>query len=380
MSSTNSAINTFLSFLKGEDLMLKLSWDEYLKIEPPFPKTQYSVQEVTSRYSRNGYEWDIHGKLYTPEKEVIPKNAIIMVHGGAVNESTFDKAPKNRPGWARVVASQGFKVLTVSYPGLWPPGGVWSKSAEERTPIFLLDRDISSRELKDRILKYTFNLVVQGIAALVDQNLSGSNILVFGHSIGARLVVDLWKFTKNAKVTGILGFSSLGPKRWEDELNETLFQRTDVETPREEKPTLEKLTRYQTILPQTQKPRIFLPILRTPAELEECVKISGLPREEYFDNTLTREPDRMWLKSIRVLLLFGENDTFPRERAYWPQDRLLYYRPAYYVSKKFFEATSGTRLVIVPKFTHTGHLEPHSEMMTYLWLWAIKAGYFQTGF
>lgn len=376
MTSDNPTISIFLRFLRGNDLLLTLSWDEYMRIDAPPPNTEYSIQDVTARYSRNGYDWDIHGTLYTPEKEVVPGNAILMVHGGGVNESTFNKAPHRRPGWARIVASQGFKVLTVSYPGLWPPKGVWPKDAEERTPIFLFDKEISPEELKDRILKYTFNLVVQGIATLVDQSLSGSNILAFGHSIGARLVVDLWRFMRRTKVTGILGFESLGPKIWEDELQEMEYKRTGTERPKEVKPTLEELTRFRTFLPETHEPRIFLPILRTPTELEECVRLSGLPREEYFDNTLTKEPDRCWLGIIKVLLLIGENDQRPA-RSYWPKDQPLEYRPAYYLAKKFSETTRVTHLVIIPRYTHTGHLEPHSEKMTYLWLWAIKSGYFE---
>ena len=40
--------------------------------------------------------------------------------------------------------------------------------------------------------------------------------------------------------------------------------------------------------------------------LEEYPKRTGLPREEYFDHL--QEPDPNWLKSIRVLLVVGEND------------------------------------------------------------------------
>jgi pimeloyl-ACP methyl ester carboxylesterase len=372
MADTNPTIETFLGFLKRNELMWKPSWDEYLQIEPPFPTTSYSIQEVTARYRRNGYNWDIHGKLYTPEQEAMPDTAILMVHGGSVNESTFDKIPHNRPGWARVVAAQGFRVLTISHPGLWPPGGVWPKNAAERKPIFLLDKEIDSQELEDRLLKYTFNLVVQGIATLVDLNLSGRKLLVFGHSIGARLVVDLWRFTKMVHVTGILGFGSLGPKIWEYELQAKIDRQTGVKRLRTARPSRKTLTRFLSILPETQTPRIFLQAVRTPTELEAYVKLTGLPRDEYFDNTLTRAPDKAWLNRIKVLLLIGENDNL----RYWRKDRPLKDRLAYYIATKFSETTAGTHLVIVPRFTHTGHLELQSENMTYLWLWAIKSGWF----
>jgi pimeloyl-ACP methyl ester carboxylesterase len=372
-TSANPTIDIFLRFLRGNDLLLKLSWDEYMMVGVPFPKSKYSIQDVAIRYSRNSYDWDIHGTLYTPEKETIPGKAILLVHGGGVNESTFNKAPH---GWAPILASQGFKVLTVSYPGLWPPKGVWPKDAEERTPIFIFDKEISPEELKDRILKYTFNLVVQGIAMLMDQNLFGSDILAFGHSIGARLVVDLWRFTKKTRITGIMGFGSLGPKVWEDELQEMEYKRTGSERPKEERPSFENLTRFRTFLRETHEPRIFLPILRTYTELEECVKLSGLPKEEYFDNTLTKDPDKRWLKNIKVLLLVGENDNTSTSHN-WPKERPLKFRPAYYIAKKFSYTTRGTHLVIIPRFGHIGHLEPHSEKIIYLWLWAIKSGYFE---
>ena len=116
----------------------------------------------------------------------------------------------------------------------------------------------------------------------------------------------------------------------------------------------------------------MLPILRSIPELEECIKITGLPKKEYFNNSLIKEPDPRWLRSIKVLLLVGEND----ER-YWPKDRPIEDRPQYFIAKKYAETTRRTHLVLIPKYTHTGHLELHSEKMTSLWLWAIKSGYFK---
>src|ERR1044071_4165197 len=29
-----------------------------------------SIEDVTTRYHRNGYDWDMHGSLFTPEKEI----------------------------------------------------------------------------------------------------------------------------------------------------------------------------------------------------------------------------------------------------------------------------------------------------------------------
>lgn len=343
-----------------------------MAIEAPFPNIGYSVREVMTRYQRNGYNWDIHGTLYIPEIEVFPGKAIIMVHGGGVNETVFDRIPDKKPGWARMLASQGFRVLIISYPGLWPPNGRWPKKMSERKPFFLFDQEIGDQEFQDRFLKYTFNLVIQGIGILVDQNLAGYDIFAFGHSIGARLVIDLWRFIYKARIIGLLGFGSLGPRIWDDELQEIIFKETGIRL-KEERQTLEELTRYWRILTSANEPRIFLPVLRTNSELEECVKLTGLPREEFFNNSLTNQPDKRWMANIKTLLLIGENDNM----RYWPKDRPLELRPAYFHAKKFADTTRGTHLVLIPRYTHSGHLEPQSEKMTYLWLWAIKAGYFE---
>lgn len=292
MSVPNETTNAFLAFIQSTDILLKLSWDTYMEIMAPFPTTNYSIREVTARYRRNGYDWDIHGRLYIPTESVNSQITVLMLHGGGVNELSFDKALNGRPGWARVIASQGYKVLSVSYPGQWPPDGIWKKPVKERTPIFLFDREIKSNELQDRVLKYTFNLVVEGIAILADRYVPGNRLLVFGHSLGGRLVVDVWRFTKKTKVVGILGFGSLGPQIWIEELQERIRKKRGELKPVVEKPTFEQLTRFRRVMTSAREPRIYLPITRSIAELEECAKITELSREEYLDNTLAKSPDR----------------------------------------------------------------------------------------
>ena len=121
-----------------------------------------------------------------------------------------------------------------------------------------------------------------------------------------------------------------------------------------------------------REPRIYLPVTRSIPELEECVRITGLPREEYFDNTLTKPQDPTWLQSIKVLLLVGEYDNI----RHWPKNRPVEDRPEYFYAQKFAQTTRGAHLILIPKYNHTGHLAMHSEKMVYLWLWAIKTGYF----
>ena len=157
----NSAVGRYLEGIKGKNYLVGIDWDQWLKIEPPYPEVGFNVKEVTARYARNGYEWDIHGRLYTPDKEVEPSIAVTVTHGGAGSERIMDETPDGRPGVSRRLAAQGFKVLAMTYPGHYPPGGTWTVSVEERMPHYLLDRDLPREEILDRNLKCTFNVICQ---------------------------------------------------------------------------------------------------------------------------------------------------------------------------------------------------------------------------
>jgi hypothetical protein len=61
--SMNSATEKFLTGLKSNDLLLKLTWDEWLAVEPPYRATQVTTTDAWTRYRRNGYDWDMHGTL-----------------------------------------------------------------------------------------------------------------------------------------------------------------------------------------------------------------------------------------------------------------------------------------------------------------------------
>ena len=85
----------------------------------------------------------MHGTLYTPEQEIDPRRALVFFHGGAGSEKIMDLTPDGRPGLARVAAAQGFKVLALTYPGHYPPGGVWQHPIPERMPVYLMDRELT---------------------------------------------------------------------------------------------------------------------------------------------------------------------------------------------------------------------------------------------
>lgn len=170
MTSPETAVEKYLLGLNSKEILLNITWDEWLAIGPPYTDGDFSSVDVTARYSRNGYDWDIHGTLYTPAKEVNANSAFVCFHGGAGSEKIMDLTPDGRPGLARVLAAQGFKVLNLTYPGHYPPGGVWKIPISERMPIYLMDRELSTEEINDRNLKCTFNVILQGAALLTDQH------------------------------------------------------------------------------------------------------------------------------------------------------------------------------------------------------------------
>jgi hypothetical protein len=67
--AVTGTIEKYLAGLKSSELLLKLTWDEWLVIAPPYAERKFTSTEVTARYQRNGYDWDMHGTLYTPAQE-----------------------------------------------------------------------------------------------------------------------------------------------------------------------------------------------------------------------------------------------------------------------------------------------------------------------
>lgn len=385
-------IKKYIDALGSSDLLLRLTWDEWLAIEPPYPAHEFTTAEATVRYRRNGYDWDMHGTLYSPGNETDPRRAFVFFHGGAGSEKIMDLTPDGRPGLARVLAQQGFKVLTLTYPGHYPPGGVWKTPVAERNPIYLFDCELPKEEILDRNLKCTFNVILQGAGLLTDQHLAGREIISFGHSTGGPMAAHLRRFSKNTRVIGIVGFGSGGPDGWRKEWREKTGAEKYVEKPIEHvsrrSPDSFKESGY--IDPEDLTPwggaddyiRLVSP-LRSQMKtslcdnqhnaavgiLEEYVKRTGLPREEYFDHL--QEPDAAWLKSIRVLLTVGEND-----KGHWVRGERLEDKREIFMGAKYATATRGAHVVLIPRYGHVGYAELHNEKIAYLWLWAFRSGYF----
>jgi len=391
MSSTG-IMQTFAEGLKSRELLLKLTWDEWLAVAPPYPQGNFSTRDVTARYRRNGYDWDIHGTLYTPEKETNDKRAFVLFHGGAGSEKIMDLTPDGRPGLARVLAAQGFKALALTYPGHYPPGGVWKVPIAERQPVYLMDRDLPQDEILDRNLKCTFNVILQGAGLLADQHLAGREILPFGHSTGGPMAAHLTRFSKETKIIGLVGFGSGGPDgwrlQWRNQTGAEKYAEKPVDHISRRSPDSFRESGY--IDPPDLTPwgggedyiRLVSP-LRSQMKtslcdnqhnaavgiLEEYPKRTGLPREEYFDHL--QEPDPAWLKTIRVLLIAGEND-----KGHWVKGEKLEDKREMFMGAKYAATTRGSHVVLIPRYGHVGYAELYNEKIAYLWLWAYKSGYF----
>ena len=198
------AVEKYLKALKGKDLIYYPTWEEWLEVGSPYPDVAYDKKGVQARFSRNGYDWDIHGCVYTPKKEVDPAICWLVTLGTNGSEGECDICPDGRPGLAAVLAAQGFKVMTFSFPGhFYPPDGNWPMPVEERDPIYLFDKKIGKKELADRNLKCTFDTNMQGVAALVEEHVPSRGLIVTNGTMGARLPLFL-------KKTRLIGATTIG--------------------------------------------------------------------------------------------------------------------------------------------------------------------------
>lgn len=399
-TSAHSAIEEYQALLNTSALLITVDWVTFLQVDPPYAKTGFSEIEVQARYQRNGYDWDIHGRLYVPDKPTLPGYSFVLIHGGGVNELDFQVTPDGRPGLARVLAAQGFQVLTPSYPGLWPPDGKWKTPIKERKPFYILDRVLRDDEIRDRLHKATYQVYMQGIASLVENHLAHQKLFVMGHSTGGPMAACLYEYLVTAKVAGIVGWGSggfdgwilrwreamglaafpVGDARRETSLGGIIYRSVDEYRYSAGYEDLPELTpwgrmeeRFELGKETTPSFNPDLQVASHPGNmqrLQEYQQVTGLPLEEYVAHL--KEPDPQFLRNIKVLLVVGENDKNHWQRGgKRPEER-----QDGFVAKLYAEKTRGAHLLLLPKYSHMGHWALHNEKLVYLWLWAIRGGYF----
>ncbi len=210
------------------------------------------------------------------------------------------------------------------------------------------------------------------------------------------MAVSLAEHITKAEVAGIVGWASGGPDGWllrwrrqtkpeggplATKVGLTEITYRTVEEYRhasgyEDLPELTPWGRMEERFELTRETTpTFNPALQNaqhmgnPDTLEEYPRATGLPREEYFGHL--DEPDPDFLRRIKVLLVDGENDKF-----HWKTGDRLEDKQEYFVARLYAEKTAGAHLVILPKYTHMGHWALHNERIVYLWLWALRSGYF----
>jgi pimeloyl-ACP methyl ester carboxylesterase len=378
--------------LGGGELLVRVDWQQWLGIEAPYRDVPYTVREVTTRYHRNGYDWDIHGRLYLPKREAMPGTAFFLTHGGAGSEMEVHETPDGRPGLAAVLAAQGFRCLAVTYPGHYPPGGVWATPVAKRQPVYLLDRTLPLAEIRARNLRCTFDTIVDGMARLTDRHLAGHKILSFGHSTGGPMAMLLQRFLKKAEVVGLVGWASGGPDGWFREWVDWVGAKADVVRPihffARRSPGSFRASGYEDLPELTPwggadaymawgnryKSQMKTSLCDNQHNamvdiLKEYARLTGLPEREYLDHLW--DPDPEWLGRTSVLLLTGEND-----RNHWFYGETENDKLETFMGAKFALRTPRTRVVLVPKYGHFGYVALHNEKIAYAWLWALKAGFF----
>ncbi len=96
----------------------------------------------------------------------------------------------------------------------------------------------------------------------------------------------------------------------------------------------------------------------------------GLPLDEFADHM--HDPDPAWLRRISVLLVVGEND-----KGHWIHGEGVANKREPWMAARY--RTSGVpraHVALLPRYGHVAYCELHNEKIAYLWLWALRSGYF----
>src|SRR2546426_1069547 len=414
---SQEAMNKLVAALKhGEglrdDFIYYMTFDDYKSFPDPFPRTTYTLREVQESIRRypnpkkpgEFFCWDIHGRLFSPAAISIPNMAVVMIHGGAVNEYEFIFTPdgpeayldltKTDPTEARVgvaqhIASLGIPVLTISLPGHYSRKH-WASIAERR-PEFVIGEVLGDTELRNRLAVYTFRMCAEAIKTLVENNLKES-IFMWGHSTGGEYFYLMEQYGLKNKLIGGLGFGTGMPAGIRKEWNLACAQKS----PEERAAPFGNLTDLSRRSPKGyvksgyvgpnqpwgsaerwfelenhRRPQFkpFLQDIEHSAHdvlLPEIRKISGLPDEELF---ITYKADLNRLRGKKMLHIVGEHD-----KGHWVEggEKGLEFRREVYAFKRFKPFADALRLIVVPKLTHYGHVESYNERLANLMVTGFK--------
>jgi hypothetical protein len=406
---SQDAMNRLVAALKHgtglrDEFLYYMTFDDYKALPDPFARTAFSVEEVqesTYRYAnpeKSGelFQWDIHGRLFTPAKASIGNIAVVMIHGGAANEYEFIFTPdgpeeypdlsktdptRARVGVAQHIASLGVPVLALSLPGHYSRNP-WLPIAERR-PEFVIGEVPGDAELRNRLAVYTFRMCTEAIKTLVERSLPDQDIFMWGHSTGGEYFYLMEQYGLKNKLIGGLGFGTGMPawvrKEWDlacakksaEERAAPFRNLTDLSRrspggyiksgyvgPNQPWGSVEKWFELENHRRPQFKP--FLQDIEHSAHdilMPEIRRISGLPDEELF---ITYKSDLTRLRGKKMLHIVGEYD-----KGHWIEggEKGLEFRREVYAFKRFAPYAERLRMIHIPNLTHYGHVESHNERL-----------------
>lgn len=139
----------------------------------------YTADWRVVRYNHYGLDWDITGLYLEPNEPIEGLPTFVQIHGGSGSWYQFFITPLNEGGLGQYLA-QKIPVLLVTIPGNHKPGG-WQRPPAERRPAYLLDTEFSDEELGARNAMFTFSMVAEGVALLIEDATEGP-VAISAHS------------------------------------------------------------------------------------------------------------------------------------------------------------------------------------------------------
>jgi hypothetical protein len=414
---SKEAMNRLVAALESgvglkDDFIYYMSFEDYRALPDPFPRTTYTVKDVQESIRRYPnprkpgeiFQWDIHGRLFTPAKKSILDTAVVMIHGGAANECEFIFTPDGpeeyadltqadpataRVGVAQHVASLGIPVLAISLPGHYSRKS-WAPIPQRR-PEFVIGEIPGDTELKDRLAVYTFRMCAEAIKALVEKHLMES-IFMWGHSTGGEYFYLMEQYGLKNRLIGGLGFGTGMPawvrKEWDlvcaekpPEQRAAPFRNlTDLSRrspkgyaksgyvgPNQPWGSVDRWFELENHRRPQFKP--YLQDIEHSAHdvlLPEIKRVSGLPDDELF---ITYKSDLKRLRGKKLLHIVGEYD-----KGHWIEggEKGLEYRREVYAFNRFRPYADALRLIVVPNLTHYGHVESYNERLANMMVTGFK--------
>lgn len=200
----------------------------------------YRARWEVLRYRVYGADWDITGLHLTPALPDRALPTLAIIHGGSANWYEFFVDPLNGPGLAQYLA-QRIPVILITIPGNYARGGWTTAAYDERSPAYVLGREIAPEEARARNAAFTFMLIAEGVRQLLEKTTSGP-LLILGHSTGGEIQFLLKSSSLGSRLAGrSIGWGTGGPAVITKALDEAAGERAARVVQYGRYPTAERL-------------------------------------------------------------------------------------------------------------------------------------------